>query len=347
MCGIAGIVRFGEKPIEESALALLLLGNEERGGDATGIALSQDDGSIDILKKDVRAWQFVRLKDYTEFIQEKLKPTTWAALLHTRFASVGDPQNNVNNHPVCNGRAAIIHNGGIRNDVQIFNQLQLVRTAEVDSDIIRAIVDKYGISEMAVKMANKLDGSAAGAAFHPDYPHKMLLFKSGSPMALGSDKDFFYFSSKKEPMYAAMRPYVERWKNMWFQVERADASFAPMAEHTAWIIGDEGQEGHFEFKTMNGQYLDPCRPVHTKFEDRFATKKDHWSKTKNISSGSCPKGTQEAVCPNCGHIWLVPEGVTDFSTFNCSPAEEGKQDAKEGCGHKGLEPIVSRQARVN
>lgn len=332
MCGIAGVIKFGDKPIEESVLALMLLGNEHRGADASGIALSQEDGSIDIFKTNVQAWRFVKLKEYTEFIQSKLKPTTWAAILHTRFATVGDPQCNENNHPLYAGHGTVIHNGGIHNSSTIFDACKFERKAEVDSDILRAFVDAHGITPKCIREMNRLAGPAAGAAFHPDYPKKILLFKSGSPMILSSDDDFFYFASEKKTLYKAMRPYVNRW-NMWFQVERPNAAFSPMAEDTAWLISEEGQEGHYEFKTMNGKYLDAPRPVHTKFEDR-GSKKSSRLHVVHGKSSTC-QDIQDVICPECKHRWIAPVGV-DLSTFNCEPKEKGSKDAPDGCGHKGL-----------
>lgn len=339
MCGIAGVIRFGEKPIDESVLALMLLGNEHRGADASGIALSQEDGSIDIFKTNVQAWRFVRTKEYTEFIQSKLKPTTWAAILHTRFATIGDPQDNNNNHPLYAGHGAVIHNGGFHNSNTIFDACKFKKNADVDSDILRAFVDAYGITPKCISEMNSLAGPAAGAAFHPDYPKKLLLFKSGSPMILGSDNDFFYFASEKKTLYKAMRPYVNRW-NMWFQVEKPDAAFSPMAEDTAWLISKQGHEGHYEFKTMTGKYVDAARPVHLKYEDR-TSKKSSRPIVVHGKSSTC-QDIQDVMCPKCKHHWIAPMGV-DLSTFNCEPAEKGTKDAPDGCGHKGLVAVKERK----
>src|SRR5689334_9587634 len=106
MCGIAGVVRFGDTPILEETLAMLLVSNEHRGNDASGIALSQADGTIAVYKNDIQPWKFVKSPEYKEFMEEHLKPDTWAAMVHARAATEGNPRDNNNNHPMFAGCSA-------------------------------------------------------------------------------------------------------------------------------------------------------------------------------------------------------------------------------------------------
>src|SRR5690348_4815975 len=211
MCGIAGIYKYSKVPIKEEQIASLLVGNEHRGNDATGMAILQQDGKVEVLKKDIPAWQFVTCDDYIKFITNNLLDTTRAVILHARGASQGNPRELVNNHPLFAGKSAVIHNGMIKNDHLLFPALGLKREADTDSDILRAILDKYGFCDKAYTTLEKIKGSVAGAAFSMDAPGKMLIFRSGSPMTLASTEDFLFFSSEKKTIHAAAKPIVERF----------------------------------------------------------------------------------------------------------------------------------------
>lgn len=338
MCGIAGVIRFGHKPIDPEALAVLLVGNEHRGNDATGIAVVQPDGAVAVHKEDIPAWKFVSTKAYETFLADNLKPDTWAVLLHTRAATQGNPRENKNNHPLSVGKAAIIHNGMISNDHTLFNAMELERGAETDSDIIRAIVDEHGITPKAMETLNRMAGSAAGAAVHPDYPKKVLLFRSGSPMTLASTQDFLFFASEKNTIHRAMRPWVKRF-GTWFQRSRPEIDFAPMANHTIWLIDETGVSAHKEFKTSYASYTEPHRRTYEDYKER----RNRWDRAKKYASESKPtpirvlrsanpNDMEDAWCPTCQRTWVIPKGKSPIN-FVC--------DAKDnGCGRTlTLKPV--------
>lgn len=209
------------------------------------------------------------------------------------------------------GLSAVVHNGVLNNDDWLFQREKIERKAETDSDILRGFIDKYGITEKCIKEMNALAGSAAGAAFHPHYPQKMLLFRSGNPMVLASTDDFFMFSSEKKTLYRALKPFIKRF-NIWFQIERPDTAFSLMADDTAWILGENGQEKHGAFKVLTGQYHEPNRRVYENYKER----QDKWKKEE--------KKFDPAYCNKCQKSWVIPEGRKP-SDFNC-PTKEG------GCG---------------
>lgn len=348
MCGIGGVVRMSNKPITLAQCNLLLLGNEHRGNDASGIALSQEDGSVQIHKIDDGAWAFVNSKEYLAFMTENLKPTTWGALLHTRLATQGSPRKNANNHPISAGVSCIVHNGCISNEDTLFKTLDVKPSCETDSDILRAFTDKYGITPKAIKEMNKISGSAAGGVFDPRSPKKMLLFRSGSPMILSSTEDYFMFASEKGTLYRAMKPYIKRF-GIWFQTERADLSFAPMLDNTAWIVGEGGQEFHAEFKTVGHTFSDPVRRTYENHDNR----KSRWDSEQRRNAHSNSTGTtieskilsvadvrnaanevkvkdKDAWCAKCRRPFAIP--------MNDKPQDYICTKKKGGCGGDLTDP---------
>lgn len=335
MCGIAGIYRFGKEPIKEETIALLFTGNEHRGNDAAGMAFLQADGSVQVSKLDVPAWKFTCSEQYEKFVDEYLKADTVAVIIHARGASQGTPRDNNNNHPLYADNTAIIHNGHIHNDDETFTRLGLQRKAETDSDVIRAIFDEWGFTERAYKELNRLDGSIAGAAISPDYPGKLILFKSGSPMAIASTDDHLIFSSEKKTIYQALRPCFERFK-IYFQKVEPDLAFSFIPEHTLWVLGPDGKEMHTEFKTCHYAYVEPVRQVYDKYNER----QEKWDagkeksrlidlKTRNLYNCSSAK---------CSKQWTVPLGK-DPRSFVCDKD-------KGGCGSP-LNPVIIKQVMVN
>ena len=273
MCGIAGIRKYGDKPIEEYMIRLLLTGLEHRGNDASGIAMQDKKGNVCTLKSDVPAWTFVKSHDYEKWIEEKLTLDTIQVIVHARAATTGNPRFAKNNHPMFNGCSAVVHNGKIENHEEVFKKLKLDRAADTDSDILRAIIDKHGITERAVKELNEVRGSAAIAAISPEYPGMMLFGRSGSPLTIGSTDDFFFFASEKNTLHRAMKPVKERFK-IHFQFPRADMGFSPFPDSTLWILGPDGKEFNGEFRSFWGTYKDPVRRVYTGYKER----QDKWTR---------------------------------------------------------------------
>jgi predicted glutamine amidotransferase len=324
MCGIAGVIKYGEAPITEETISLLLAGNEHRGVDATGIAFARNDGSIAVCKNDEPAWKFVSSKLYYEFIGQNLNENVWGVLLHTRAATCGSPRDNNNNHPMYAGKSAAIHNGVINNDKSLFSSYGLTRKADTDSDIVRGIVDKFGITEKAVKELGHMAGSAAIAVVHPDFPKHMMVGRSGSPLTIASNNDHFLFSSERNTLDRALKPWVKRF-NTHFQVKRSDAAFSPFADNTIWIMGPEGLVSHHEFKSMMGKYTEPHRKVYENYSERQKFWDKH--KVKEIEVRQTKKDdVEEAICPKCRATWLIPKGKNP-NNFYCNKDEKG-------CGSK-------------
>lgn len=272
MCGIGGVVRWGDKPINEEQVGMLLVDNEHRGNDASGLVIQQVDGSLNILKNDIPGWRLVTSNEYEDFIKEYLKPDSRSVLVHARGASRGNPRDNNNNHPIYAGCSAVIHNGALKNSDELFNKLKLERKSEPDTDIARAIFDKWGLTREAIKTLSESTGSGAIAAVHPQFPDRLLLVRSGNPLTLASNEDFFYFASEKTTLHKACRPFVQR-RGMWFQSQKVDVDFTNMENDTGWIIGPEGLEVHMECKICNGEYVEPWRKTY----EEYAKRQEKWN----------------------------------------------------------------------
>lgn len=350
MCGIAGIRKYGDKPIEEIMIRLFLTGMEKRGNDATGMAMQNAKGEIFTLKDDTPAWTFVASNAYKDWINKYLADDIEQVILHTRAATKGNPRQSENNHPLYNGKCAVVHNGKIENDEELFKRYNLERKAETDTDIIRALADKYGVTDELYHGLEEVRGSAAIAVLDPQCPGKMIFGRSGSPLSIGSTDDFFCFASEKHIIHRAMRPWIKRF-GVNFQKQSLEMGFSPFPDHTLWLMGPNGQERYGEFKSFWGIYREPVRRVYIGYKER----QDKWTKeaaAKNASKSEpverkgqrfpvkiIEKGETKIMlsCPHCNKPLVLNENqiTMDLTQLLC-PKSKG------GCGKP-----LSDKPRVN
>lgn len=248
MCGIAGIKRFMDEPITLTEIRLMLLGIEHRGNEATGIALINPDGTVHVHKKDTPAWNFVKDDETEKFLADFLNPETKTVILHTRLATVGNPKKNENNHPMFADNVAVVHNGGISNHFALFSSEHLQRNCETDSDILRAILDRDGITKKGINNLNKLAGSAAIAAIATNHPDLLLLGRSGSPIKYAISQEKLWWASEMDVVQKAVRP-VKAVRGFWAREVRPNVSYFSMLDNSAYIVDDNGVKSRHEFNT--------------------------------------------------------------------------------------------------
>lgn len=301
MCGIAGIKRMGDEPITETQIRLLACAIEHRGNQATGVAVMNGE-DIAVLKSDVPAWKFVADDLFKKFLKDTLTKTSDAVLIHTRAATKGDPRENENNHPIFAGNTAVIHNGMISNDDWLFKDMKMTRKAEVDSDVLRAILDEHGgLTRDGIKNLSRVRGSAAIAAISKRFPGKLLLARSGSPLVLASTPGQLMWASEKGALHLAIRPFIKRY-GILMQPNRADAAFITMNNDSAWIIGEGGMEWHGEFSATQ-YYNPPTYRVH----ENYRAVRSRWGYKPSFPADM-------VICPNkdCRNTMMLGEEFKNY-----------------------------------
>lgn len=279
-------------PITVPQISALLLDIQKRGADATGIAI-QRGNEVVIHKSAHIAWKFLADAETKEFLDEYLTDDADAVLLHTRAWTKGSPMFNVNNHPLTQGVTAVVHNGVICNDDELFRELKVARgartDAETDSDAIRLLLDHHGITQAGAKSLSKLHGSAAIAAVSTAYPGKLLLARSGSPLVVAAlmEGNQLMWASTKEAIHRAARSWTQKW-GIWFQRNRIDLQFNPMEKETVWLIGNDGVEWHDEM-TTNGRYVAVNHAVHDKYPAKQKNLNEQRSNAASSEAGEAFK----------------------------------------------------------
>ena len=224
MCGIAGIYLKDPAVVKahaglERMVDELLLGCEKRGKQATGFVAVTGDNKATIDKADVTASEFI-------LNRERLPQDSRIILLHTRFATKGSTDDHRNNHPVIHGTCFTVHNGSVNNDDDLFEKHGFNRIAEVDSEIIPALMGKANFDPKAVDdLFYEVEGPVASATIDPiNHPGKVMLVKTtGSPLHLIETDKFLIWASEGQTIRDAWGKVLgtpPAWKRVKFVGER-------------------------------------------------------------------------------------------------------------------------------
>ena len=208
MCGIVSY--YGKKdavPILIDGLKRL----EYRGYDSAGIALIDNNASIQSIKKAGKVSELDKIIDETP-LQGSI------GIGHTRWATHGEPNdNNAHPHKDQTGKIFLIHNGIIEN----YSTLKEVLTrkgfkfeSETDTEaLVNLISDIYyadGLNfEQAVEAALKqVVGTYGIVAFCTDEPEKLVAARHGSPLVLGVGENEYFIASDASPIVEHTRNVI-------------------------------------------------------------------------------------------------------------------------------------------
>ncbi len=155
MCGQAGLI-LGRRRRSEAEVAILttvfsglLMHSEARGRHASGLAVIDRDGEYRLCKRPVPATQLVAQPEYASVLGAlegrfcRSAGRTTLILGHTRYRTRGCESNNLNNHPMRAADWIGTANGTIYNAPSLFRRHRLYRHAEVDSELVLRLADRF------------------------------------------------------------------------------------------------------------------------------------------------------------------------------------------------------------
>lgn len=187
MCGIAFISPAPGSGLDVPALTARLLGGlEARGRDAAGIAWRDDAGESWLIKVPGTGSRLAKSLDAYPPFDTGVR----SIIVHTRWATVGNPKDNENNHPLVRPGVQLVHNGYVKNHRTLTAQYKIARTADVDTDLLAGLVEKY----RGRKVLGPLGDIAGGTAVmwldgRDDTPtvHAARVF--GNPLVIAQTRD--------------------------------------------------------------------------------------------------------------------------------------------------------------
>ena len=141
MCGLAGVILKNKKRSSTELKTIadnfqqMLLEADTRGGHATGFAIIDNKGDYLIHKTNKDAFGFLDTEDAVTAL-DLVSTNATCIMGHTRYATLGSPNINKNNHPIRTGKTIGTHNGSIHNHKELFKKYNMQRFAQVDSEAI-------------------------------------------------------------------------------------------------------------------------------------------------------------------------------------------------------------------
>jgi glucosamine 6-phosphate synthetase-like amidotransferase/phosphosugar isomerase protein len=239
MCGIMGFYCFSEKKPDKEKISTMFSLLESRGRDASGFAFIKDNNLI-VQKAPIRSSEFIKSKDWLELALPK------CMILHTRMKTQGSEQNSNNNHPLFNKDGiAIVHNGIIHNDHEIFGKNQ--RDGEVDSEAILSVLSTKSKGDKIKKVFDKIEGSFAVAIINKAEPDTLILIKKDNPidMYYNTEEDILFFCSEREIMQTSLGIASESRRG--FTIGEKEYHFYEMENNHALVINSEGVDSYKKY----------------------------------------------------------------------------------------------------
>lgn len=195
MCGIVG---FTGRTYAKDLLLQGLYTLEYRGYDSAGVALLDEEGNLQIVKRSGSVKVLEEALD-----QCHANGTT--GIGHTRWATHGAP-NEANAHPHtdCNKTLAIVHNGIIENHYTLREELVArghVFASETDTEVIAHLLEEEyakaqgNLYEAFRATIAQLEGAYALVALHKDHPGELMVARNGSPIVCASTPQGAYVAS--------------------------------------------------------------------------------------------------------------------------------------------------------
>jgi len=213
MCGQVGIL-FGTTERSQDEMEYLkrvfngmLLQAEERGPFATGIAYVSNSGEHRISKLVMAAREFVTTDLFNETMAD-VDDTVTMLMGHTRWPTRGSLENVANAQPKRAGEIVGTHNGTILNADRLFDQFNLPRQAETDSEVIFRLADKsigengrINLRLLAARLA-LCTGTIASVMVSKLEPERVIMLRGSNPL------EFAYSTKHQVLLYASKMRYI-------------------------------------------------------------------------------------------------------------------------------------------
>ena len=193
MCGIFGSISSFEVSIKD--IKTLATHAEQRGKDSSGYFVSNHDKYL----------LFKATNPISELIKKKPPPQSNFIMGHSRLITDGLSDN----QPVYRDNICVIHNGIVVNHAELWDEIDLQRQLEIDTEIIAGIAssilkknnnfNKDFIDDIPIEILKKCKGTVSCALAIPSFG-KLFLFSNNGSLYYGEKNRDIFFSSEYYPL---------------------------------------------------------------------------------------------------------------------------------------------------
>lgn len=172
---------------------LLLHGECLQGGDGNGIALFTKQDRMEVYKSPRQVGD--EYKEILDFLREDRLAKARYVMMHTRWATHGSSQKEINLHPFFFKHVTGAHNGVISDYKSYWTKYKKQigePKSENDSEIIFAMLDSFAPKLYGVKVKEVIDsisGNLAITAFSKDTPDSFVMVSRENPLSYYHDKE--------------------------------------------------------------------------------------------------------------------------------------------------------------
>lgn len=202
MCGLCGsftqkgtVLSKRDRTQRARTLEGLLIANQVRGTDSTGVAAINYDGNFTVLKSAEEPLKFVARQD----LQSLVRTDAPLMIGHTRMTSMGNDVTDENAHPFVEGQVIGAHNGIIN------NYMQLDRSVNVDSQAVFRMLDSH--PDAYDYVFPRVSGSAALTWWDARDPEAVFIVAHMNPLsaAIVPRINTVFWSSVSDHLESIMR----------------------------------------------------------------------------------------------------------------------------------------------
>jgi glucosamine 6-phosphate synthetase-like amidotransferase/phosphosugar isomerase protein len=194
MCGIFGFASNGSGEVDPKFLERIARDTERRGPHAFGFAWIDGQNRLRMFK------QAGKISDYLGVL--RMARDARMLIGDCRWATHGDPRNNLNNHPhPCDG-GWLVHNGVIGGHESINEEHGLAPVTNCDSETLALMVETLP-GTLVERVAGAVDECATSSLAMMALwrsPSRMIVARDGNPVHLAEFDEGWYLASNRSAM---------------------------------------------------------------------------------------------------------------------------------------------------
>ena len=200
MCGVFGFVSPDEGRVDLKVLQRVAQVTERRGPHAFGFAWIDRRGRLKCYKQTGRVGDHLGLSG--------MAADARMLIGHCRFATQGDPADNINNHPHPADGGWMVHNGQVRNYRQLVDAFDLSPVSACDSEVLGLLIEQ-GAGNVFDRCRDAVDlvgeGEEEGTLFAGRQPlvllglwprpDRLVAVRRGNPLHWADTPEGYYLAS--------------------------------------------------------------------------------------------------------------------------------------------------------
>ena len=200
MCGVFGFVSYDGKGPAIGQLQKIATATMRRGAHAFGFAWIDGAGRLHSFKQSGRIVDSIGLLGLAEDARMLIG--------HCRFATHGEPGNNLNNHPHPADGGWIVHNGVVGEYERIVERNDFFPVTECDSEVLGLLIEQADgtLSERCRSAVREAWDNPLVMLGLWSRPNRLVVLREGNPLHVGTigDGKRFYLGSLREGLPGAV-----------------------------------------------------------------------------------------------------------------------------------------------